>query len=114
MTYDRCQAILDEIRRRQGTDRPFVQVRAGTAVVRGRVARSTTAHGEHHNPSSPYGVLVLESLGLGRGSPSFVQIASIPDDGLSAIDQPRSLSTERPPPSAIKPEGETVGPSRSP
>jgi hypothetical protein len=83
MTYDQCQAVLDEIRRRQGTDRPFVRVVAGGIVVRGRVVRGLPGR---RNPRSPYGVLVVEPPGLTPGPASFVQIANIPDDGLSGID----------------------------
>ena len=86
MTLDQCQVILEELCRRQGTDRPRVQVVAGASVVRGRLAHALTAAARRHNPGSPYGVLVLESLGLTRGPSSFVQIANIPDDGLSGIE----------------------------
>jgi hypothetical protein len=85
MTYDQCQAVLDEIRRRQGTDRPLVRVVVGPLVVRGRVVRGLPGR---RNPKSPYGVLVVEQPGLTPGPASFVQIASIPEDGLSGIDAP--------------------------
>jgi hypothetical protein len=83
MTYDQCQRALDEIRRRQGTDRPFVRVVAGGSIVRGRVVRGLPGR---RNPRSPYGVLVVEPPGLTPGPASFVQIANIPDDGLSGIE----------------------------
>ena len=86
MTFDQCQAILEELCRRQGTDRPLVQVVAGASVVRGRLAQTPAGAARPHNPASPYGVLVLEHLGLTRGPSSFVQIANIPDDGLSGIE----------------------------
>jgi hypothetical protein len=86
MTYDRFEAILDGIRRSQGTKWPLVQVRAGGSVVRGRVARIGAEAAGPHNPDSPYGILVLEQPGLGRGPASRLQIASIPDDGLSGIE----------------------------
>jgi hypothetical protein len=85
MTYDQCQALLDEIRRRQGTDRPFIRVVAGSIVVRGRVARGMRGR---RNPHSPFGVLVVEQPGLTPGPASLVQIASIPEDGLSGIETP--------------------------
>jgi hypothetical protein len=85
MTYDQCQAILNEIRRRQGTDRPLIRVVAGSIVVRGRVARDLWGR---RNPQSPFGVLVLEQPGLTAEPASFVQIASIPEDGLSGIEAP--------------------------
>ena len=83
MTFEQCQAVLDEIRRRQGTDRPLVQIVAGTTVVRGRVVPGASGR---RNPNSPYAVLVLEQPGLTRSPASFVQIASIPEDGLSGIE----------------------------
>ena len=84
MTYDQFQAILDEIRRRQGTDRPLVQVVVGAYVVRGRIDGGAAGR---RNPNSPYGVLVLEEMGLTRRPASFVQIANIPDGGLSSLEQ---------------------------
>ena len=86
MTFDQCQAILEEICRRQGTDRPLVQIVAGASVFRGRVAHAPRVATVRRNPDSPYGVLVLEQLGLSRGPASFVQIANIPDDGLLGIE----------------------------
>jgi hypothetical protein len=85
MTYDQCEAVLEEIRRRQGTDRPLVRVIAGGNVVRGRVVRGLPGR---RNPKSPFGVLVVEQPGLTPGPASFVQIASIPEDGLSGIEAP--------------------------
>ncbi len=86
MTLDQCQAILEELGRRQGTDRPLVQVVAGSCVVRGRLAPTAARPARPRNPESPYGVLVLEHPGLARGPSSLVQIANIPDDGLSGIE----------------------------
>jgi hypothetical protein len=83
MTHNLFQAVLDEIRRRQGTDRPLVRVVVGAYVVRGRVAVGPPGR---RNPTSPYGVLVLEQPGLTRGPASFIQIASIPDGGLSGVE----------------------------
>jgi hypothetical protein len=83
MTYDQCQAVLEEIRRRQGTDRPLVRVVAAGNIVRGRVMRGLPGR---HNPKSPYGVLVVEPPGLTPGPASLVQIANIPEDGLSGIE----------------------------
>jgi len=86
MTYEQCQAILAEIRRRQGTERPMVQVTCGASVLCGRVSYSASGLAGRRNPNSPYGVLVLEQMGLSRGPASFVQIANIPDDGLLSLD----------------------------
>jgi hypothetical protein len=86
MTYERCQTILDELRRQQGTERPLVQVTCGKSVLRGRVNYSASGLAPRRNPNSPYGVLVLEQLGLARSPSSFVQIANIPEDGLLGIN----------------------------
>jgi hypothetical protein len=86
MTLAQCHAVLEELCRRQGTDRPLVKVVAGAAVVRGRLAHTPAWAARPRNLESPYGVLVVEHLGLTRGPSSFVQIASIPDDGLSGIE----------------------------
>jgi hypothetical protein len=102
MTYDQFQTILDEIRRRQGTDRPLVQVVMGAYVVRGRVVGRSSGR---HNPNSPYGVLVLEQPGLTRGPCSFVQIASIPDGGLLG-DGPQD---SRPPAQEVLVDFQAVG-----
>jgi hypothetical protein len=85
MTYDQCQAVLAEIRRRQGTERPLVRVVAGGIIVRGRVVRGLPGH---RNPTSPYGLLVVEHPGLTPGPASLVQIATIPEDGLSDLEAP--------------------------
>ena len=42
MTFEQCQAILTEIRLRQGTDHPLVQVTCSGAVLRGRLSRADT------------------------------------------------------------------------
>jgi len=86
MTYEQCQAILADLRRRQGTERPLVQVTCGKSVLRGRVNYSASGLAGRRNPNSPYGVLVLEEMGLARAPSSFVQIASIPEDGLLGIE----------------------------
>jgi hypothetical protein len=87
MTYEQCQAILDDIRRCQGTERPMVQVTYGASILRGRVNYSASGLAGRRNPNSPYGVLVLEEMGLARRPASFVQIANIPENGLSGLEQ---------------------------
>ena len=87
MTYEQCQSILAELKRRQGTERPWVQVTCGESTVRGRVSYSASGLAGRRNPNSPYGLLVLEQLGLGRGPSSYVQIAGIPDDGLHGLEE---------------------------
>ncbi len=82
MTFEQCQAIVNQIRRRQGTDHPIVQVTCSGAVLRGRLNRADTDRPPRSNSMSPYGLLVLEQPGLVPGPLTFVQIASIPEDGL--------------------------------
>ena len=82
MTFEQCHANLTAIRRRQGTKCPVVKVASNGSVYQGRLAR-TDSDPEVRRPSgSPFGVLILENLGLGRGPETILQIASIPDDGI--------------------------------
>lgn len=83
MTFQKCQAILSEIRRRQGTENPVVQLRTADGVIQGRLSRADTDRVPTRNPQSPFGLLELQHLGLSRGAAMLVQIADIPDDGLS-------------------------------
>jgi hypothetical protein len=82
MTFEQCQGILTQIRRRQGTDHPLVQVTCSGAVVHGRLTRTDTDRPPPAHTKSPYGLLVLEQPGLVPGPLTFIQIASIPEDGL--------------------------------
>jgi hypothetical protein len=82
MTFEQCQDVLAEIRRRQGTDHPLVQVTNSGSIVRGRLKRTDTDRPPRPDVRSPYGLLVLEQPGLFPGPLTFVQIANIPDDGL--------------------------------
>jgi hypothetical protein len=83
MTFEQCQAILSQIRRRQATEHPLVQVTCSGTVIRGRLTRTDTDRPHGSNPHSPFGLLVLEQPGLLAGPLSFVQIASIPENGLN-------------------------------
>ena len=82
MTFEQCQAVLTEIRHRQGTDHPLVQITCSGAVLCGRLSRADTDRPPRSNHQSPYGLLVLEQPGLFPGPMTFVQIASIPQDGI--------------------------------
>jgi hypothetical protein len=82
MTFEQCRLILSEIRRRQGTEHPLLQVSCSGAIVRGRLTRTDTDRLSLSCQHSPYGLLVLENPGLLAGPLTFVQIANIPDDGL--------------------------------
>ncbi len=83
MTFEQCKTTLSEIRHRQGTDHPLVQILCSGSVVRGRLTRTDTDRPPCSHQKSPYGLLVLEQPGLVPGPLTFVQIASIPDNGLT-------------------------------
>jgi hypothetical protein len=86
MTFEECQHALVAIRRQQGTRYPLVRVDYGGTVFRGRLARADSDPEFRNKSGSPYGVLVLEQLGLGRGPQTILQIASIPEHGLQPLD----------------------------
>ena len=91
MTFEQCKATLSEIRHRQGTDHPLVQIIYAGSVVRGRLTRTDTDRPPRPNQQSPFGLLVLEQPGLVPGPLAFIQIASIPDGGLTE-DPAREVS----------------------
>jgi hypothetical protein len=86
MTFEQCQTTLVDIRRKQGTRYPLVRIDYGGTVFRGRLARADSDPEFRHDAKSPYGILVLEQLGLTRGPETILQIANIPQDGLQPID----------------------------
>jgi hypothetical protein len=88
MTFDECHSTLAGIRKAQGTRCPLVRVDYGGKVVRGRLARADSDPEHGHEASSPYGVIVLENLGLSRTPETILQIASIPVGGLKELDSP--------------------------
>jgi hypothetical protein len=87
MTFDQCQRALIAIRRKQGTRYPLVRVDYGGSIYRGRLARADSDPEFHSEEGSPFGVLVLEQLGLSRRPETILQIADIPEDGLNPIDE---------------------------
>jgi len=87
MTFEECQQALVTIRRRQGTRYPLLRVDYGGTVFRGRLARADSDPEFRHGSNSPYGVLVLEQLGLSRGPQTILQIANIPETGLHPLDE---------------------------
>lgn len=87
MTFEQCHSVLVSIRRKQGTRCPLVKVNYAGSIVQGRVARSDSDPEHRRDPASPFGVLVLEGLGLQRGPETILQIASIPENGLRSIDE---------------------------
>lgn len=86
MTFEKCQSALLSIRRMQGTRCPMVRVDLGDSVYRGRLARSDSDPEFRAGNGSPFGVIVLESLGLCRQTETVLQIAEIPEDGLQPLD----------------------------
>src|ERR1700674_365428 len=65
MTFDQCQTNLLAIRRRQGTRCPVVKVAYNGMIYQGRLTRADSDPEFRRASESPYGVLVLENLGLG-------------------------------------------------
>ncbi|MHC5540661.1 hypothetical protein ACYOEI_20780 [Singulisphaera rosea] len=86
MTFDQCQSTLAAIRQKQGTRCPLVRVDYGGTMIRGRLSRADSDPDHSHDASSPYGVLVLENLGLSRAPETILQIANIPEGGLHPLD----------------------------
>jgi hypothetical protein len=86
MTFEQCQKALVAIRRKQGTRYPLVRVDYGGAVFRGRLARADSDPEFRNDANSPYGILVIEQLGLARGPETILQIANIPQDGLHPLE----------------------------
>jgi hypothetical protein len=84
MTFEQCHANLAAIRRKQGTPCPVVRVASNGVVYSGRLKRADSDLASRPGPGagSPFGVLVLENLGLARGPETILQIASIPEGGI--------------------------------
>jgi len=86
MTFDECRTTLANIRRKQGTRCPLVRIDYAGAVFRGRLARTDSDPEFRKDAASPYGVLVLESLGLSRSPETILQIANIPAGGVKDLE----------------------------
>jgi hypothetical protein len=86
MTFEQCHANLLQIRRRQGTRCPAIRVAYNGAVYQGRLTRADSdPENRRRANESPFGVIVLENLGLGRGPETILQIADIPEDGIADL-----------------------------
>jgi hypothetical protein len=86
MTFDECQNALVTIRRRQGTRCPLVRVDCSGTSFKGRLTRADSDPEYRRERASPYGVLVLETPGLGRGPETILQIADIARGGICELD----------------------------
>jgi len=85
MTFEQCHANLMTIRRRQGTRCPAVRVAYNGRIYQGRLTRTDSDPESRRAEKSPFGVLVLENLGLARGPETILQIADIPPDGIAGL-----------------------------
>jgi len=87
MNFDQCHDQLLAIRREQQTRYPLVRVDCGGATYRGRVTRADSDPENRPAPASPYGILVLEGLGLTKTPETILQIANIPPGGIKPLDE---------------------------
>jgi hypothetical protein len=85
MTFEQCHANLLQIRRRQGTRCPAIRVAYNGTEYQGRLTRADSDPEYRRRAESPFGVIVLENLGLGRGPETILQIANIPEDGIADL-----------------------------
>jgi len=85
VTFEQCHANLASIRRKQGTRCPAVRVAYNGVIYSGRVKRADSDPESRRSPSSPFGLIVLENLGLVRFPETILQIASIPEDGILGL-----------------------------
>jgi hypothetical protein len=63
----------------------LLRVDYGGTVLHGRLSRSDCDPEHRHNPASPYGILVLENLGLMRSPEMILQIADIHEDAIRSL-----------------------------
>src|SRR4051812_27976029 len=93
MTAEQFESVLQEIRRRQGTPTPMVQVITAVKTVRGRVCQAEVDRLlQRRNTTSPFGLVALEQPGLVPGPLSLVQIADIPEDGIREVVPPDRIA----------------------
>jgi hypothetical protein len=85
MTVEQCHERLVAIRRKQGTRYPLIRVDCRGVMYRGRLSRSDSDPEHHKTSHSPFAILVLEGLGLTRGPETILQIANIPENGISDL-----------------------------
>ena len=87
MTFEQCHTHLVALRRKQGTTCPVVRVAYNGVTYSGRVKRTDSDSETRRSAASPFGVIVLENLGLARGPETILQIASIPENGINDLQQ---------------------------
>jgi hypothetical protein len=87
MTVDQCHEQLLAIRRKQRTRYPLIRVDFSGATYRGRLSRTDSDPEHRQSSSSPFGVLVLEGLGLARAPETILQIANIRENGIRGLDE---------------------------
>ncbi|WP_165249043.1 hypothetical protein [Paludisphaera soli] len=85
MTAEQFETVLDEIRRRQGTRHPLVQLATAERTIRGRVGDFVVDRSSRRNPQSPYGIVSIEPPGLVPGPLQLVQVAEILPDGVREL-----------------------------
>lgn len=88
MTAEQFETALEEIRRRQGTNRPFVRLATANRTIQGRVADLVVDRTDRF-PHSPFGIVSIEQPGLVPGPMIHVQVAEILSDGLLEVSNPR-------------------------
>ncbi len=87
MTFEECKHAIQAIRERQGTARPMIRVDFGGSTYRGRLARVDSDRARENTGNPPFGLLVLDDPGLGRGPQTILQIDSIAPDAISDSSQ---------------------------
>ncbi|MDG3003722.1 hypothetical protein [Paludisphaera mucosa] len=85
MTAEQFETVLEEIRRRQGTRHPLVQVATAGRTIRGRVGDLVVDRTQARHANTPYGIVTMEQPGLVPGPLMFVQVAEILEDGVREL-----------------------------
>ncbi len=86
MNFDQCHDQLVALRRKQKTRYPLVRIDCGGATYRGRLTRADSDPEYRELSPSPYGILILEGLGLTRSPETILQIANIPSGGIKELE----------------------------
>lgn len=77
MTFDECQNVVTRLRREQGTRCPLIRVDYGGSIFHGRLVRNDADPENRPRVRPPFGLLVLEELGLSRKPEMMLQIADL-------------------------------------